>query len=230
MLIRLVVAVVLSVACSASIAGVYRCTEDGKIVFRDRPCDGDVPSIPPGAIPLGTLHAQPQSSAIAAPGLPSPESLPLATRGGRSAIAIAGQVVSVADGDTLTILDSGRQQQKVSILGIDAPEKRQDYGQRSKTNLSSLAFGKQASPDCRAVDRWGRRDCLVTVDGRDVGLEQVRAGMAWWYRQYAKEQTPKEREGYERAEFDAKTHRQGLWADKNPIEPWNWRRGAKLDE
>lgn len=197
-------------------ADLYRCVEGGHPVFRDRPCDGSS-RIPPGSIPLGSV-----------PQLPAPAqaTTPTPSQGN----VITGRVVSIADGDTLTLLDSARQQHKIRVSGIDAPEKVQAFGQRSKSNLAALAFDREASAECRKTDRYGRSICVVRVNGKDVGLEQIRNGMAWWYRQYAKDQTAQEREEYERAEFEAKAHRLGLWADKNPIEPWNWRRGTRLDE
>lgn len=142
---------------------------------------------------------------------------------------ITGRVVGIADGDTLTILDAGRQQRKIRLSGIDAPEKAQPYGERSKTSLSALAFGQDATADCPKKDRYGRDVCTVTVKGEDVGLEQVAAGMAWWYRKYAGEQIPQARADYEAAEFMAKARRLGLWADKNPTPPWDWRKNMRSE-
>ena len=136
---------------------------------------------------------------------------------------MTGRIVSVSDGDTLTLLDASNNQHRIRLSGIDAPEKNQDFGQKSKTNLSALAFGQTAQADCRKEDRYQRRICVVFVDGVDIGLEQIRAGMAWWYQQYAKDQTPQERADYSQAEFMAKIHRYGLWNSKNPTPPWEWR-------
>ena len=88
-----------------------------------------------------------------------------------------------------------------------------------------MAFNQSARADCRKRDRYQREICVVFVEGKDVGLEQVRAGMAWWYRQYAKEQTAQESSDYEQAELMAKLHRYGLWDSKNPTPPWDWRHG-----
>ena len=138
---------------------------------------------------------------------------------------ITGRVVGIADGDTLTLLDATNQQHKIRLAGIDAPEKNQDFGQKSKTSLSAMTFNQPAKADCRKRDRFQREICVVFVEGKDVGLEQVRAGMAWWYRQYAKEQTAQERADYEQAELMAKLHRYGLWDSKNSTPPWDWRHG-----
>ncbi len=136
---------------------------------------------------------------------------------------LTGRVVAIADGDTLTLLDVANRQHHIRLMGIDAPEKAQQFGNRSRTALGARAFGKDAVAECGKRDRYGREVCKIIVDSVDINLEQIRAGMAWWYRQYAKEQTPGDREEYELAEFQAKSHRQGLWADKNPVPPWEWR-------
>jgi endonuclease YncB( thermonuclease family) len=136
---------------------------------------------------------------------------------------LAGRVVGVSDGDTITVLDYNKQQHKIRLAGIDAPEAHQPFGQKAKASLSALVFDRQVSADCGKVDRYRREVCKVIVDGIDVNLEQVKAGMAWWYRKYAKEQSPDDRATYEQAEFWAKARRLGLWADKNPTPPWEWR-------
>jgi len=143
---------------------------------------------------------------------------------------IAGRIVGITDGDTLTLLDASNQQHKIRIAGIDSPEKAQDFGQKAKSNLSALAFDQPATADCRKRDRYQREICVVKVAGLDIGLEQVRTGMAWWYRQYISDQSPKERTDYEQAEFNAKVRRLGLWNSKNPIPPWDWRKTMRLEE
>jgi endonuclease YncB( thermonuclease family) len=148
---------------------------------------------------------------------------------------ISGIVVGIADGDTLTVLDSERRQHKIRLAGIDAPEKAQPFGQKSKTSLSAMVFNREVEVIGDKKDRYGRTvgkvmaadpNCNTPACPKihDVNLMQVMSGMAWWYRQYAKEQSPQDRENYEAAEFNAKVRRLGLWADKNPVPPWEWRR------
>jgi endonuclease YncB( thermonuclease family) len=143
--------------------------------------------------------------------------------GATHAAELRGRVVGVADGDTITVLDSGQQQHKIRLSGIDAPEKSQPFGAKSKTNLSALVFDRQVTLQCGKQDRYRREVCVVFVDGRDANLEQVKAGMAWWYRHYAKEQKPSDRTLYEEAESVAKGSRLGLWSDANPTPPWEFR-------
>ena len=135
----------------------------------------------------------------------------------------ATHVVGVTDGDTITVLDADRDQHKVRLAGIDAPEKKQPFGQRSKEHLSDLVFGKDVTLLCGKVDRYGRDICVVYIGGKDANLAQVEAGLAWWYRKYAKEQTAQQRVDYEAAETRAKAARRGLWADAEPVPPWEWR-------
>lgn len=136
---------------------------------------------------------------------------------------VVGKVVSIADGDTLTILASSRLQHRIRLDGIDAPEKGQDFGQRSKTSLSELAQGRQAAASCSKRDRYGREVCSVAVDGLDLGLEQVRRGMAWHFVRYAHEQAVEDRAAYSSAESAAKSAGLGLWGATAPVPPWEWR-------
>ncbi len=140
---------------------------------------------------------------------------------------LSGKVIRVADGDTLTLRSSQPLDYRIRISGIDAPEKGQPYGNRSKQNLAQLALNKQAQADCYKTDRYQRKVCRVVVEGRDVGLEQVREGAAWWYRLYAKEQTVAERREFGEAEDQAKAAKVGLWREANPVPPWEWRAEKK---
>ena len=134
-----------------------------------------------------------------------------------------GKVVAIADGDTITVLDSTKTQHKIRLAGIDAPELKQAFGQASKKHLSDLVFDRDVILDCGKTDKYKREVCVVLVDGQDANLAQVKAGMAWWYRAYAKEQIPEHRAQYQVAEMDAQRQRIGLWQDAEPVPPWEWR-------
>ena len=136
---------------------------------------------------------------------------------------IDGRVVGVSDGDTITVLDAQRQQHKIRLAGIDAPESKQAFGQTSKRHLSDLVFNRDVTLHCGKIDRYKRQVCVVIVNGQDANLAQVKAGMAWWYRAYAKEQIPEHRAQYQMAEIDAQRQRIGLWHDSDPVAPWEWR-------
>jgi len=140
---------------------------------------------------------------------------------------LTGRVVGIADGDTVTLLDANRQQHKIRLAGIDAPEKAQPFGARSKQNLSALVFDKQVAVEWNKQDRYGRTVGIVMVNGIDANLAQIKAGMAWWYRKYAMEQSPEDRGRYEFEEREARARRVGLWQDPDPIAPWDWRHPKK---
>lgn len=144
-----------------------------------------------------------------------------------SAETINGRVVGVADGDTVTVLDASNMQWKIRLMGIDAPEKKMPFGQKSKEHLSDLVFNKLVSVEYSKQDKYGRTVGKIIADGVDANLEQVKAGMAWHYKQYQKEQSPEERVSYSDAEEQARSRRKGLWIDAEPIPPWDWRKAQK---
>jgi endonuclease YncB( thermonuclease family) len=136
-------------------------------------------------------------------------------------------VVGVSDGDTVTVLTQDQTQMKVRLSGIDAPESKQPYGQRSKQHLSDLVYGREVDLTCDKIDRYKRHICVIHVDDKDANLEQIRAGLAWHYKAYAKEQGAKERELYATEEGDARERRVGIWGNAEQVPPWEWRRRKK---
>lgn len=129
------------------------------------------------------------------------------------------------DGDTLTILDSSNTQIKIRLAGIDAPEKAQAYGQKSKESLSDLVFGKTVKVETAKKDRYGRTIGMILVDNQDMNLEQIKRGLAWHYKAYAKEQSKEDASSYAEAENAARSSRRSLWADEQPVPPWDFRHG-----
>jgi len=136
--------------------------------------------------------------------------------------SFTGKVVGVTDGDTLKVLRDGKAV-KVRLAGIDCPEKKQPFGAKAKKVASDLVFGKTVTVTWKKTDRWGRiLGDVATADGRSLNHELVKAGMAWWYRQFA----PKDTE-LERLERVARAEKRGLWADKEPVAPWEWRKAKR---
>ena len=153
--------------------------------------------------------------------------LPLSFFTCAAATTLVGRVIGVLDGDTIEVLDSGKVPRRVRLAGIDAPEKAQPFGQRSKQNLSGLVFGKQVEVDGNKTDKYGRTVGKVLVSGADANLAQVKSGFAWHYKQYASEQNASDRALYAIAEDGARGSRSGLWRDPKPMAPWDWRHGGK---
>lgn len=130
----------------------------------------------------------------------------------------AVKVVAISDGDTFTGLNSDNLQLKFRIYGIDAPEKKQAFGNRSKEYLSSLIFGKTVTVDVQSQDGWGRQISYVyTPEGEDVSLIMIKEGMAWHFVKY--DSTEK----YSSAEAESRSAKKGLWIDNAPIAPWDYR-------
>ena len=133
-----------------------------------------------------------------------------------------GKVVGVSDGDTISVMREGRAV-KVRLHGIDCPEKKQPYGTRAKRYTSEMAFGNEVEIRIKTTDRYGRIvGEVILPDGNSLNKELVYVGLAWWYRRYA----PNDRT-LKALEAGARAAKRGLWADKNPIPPWEWRRGER---
>jgi micrococcal nuclease len=129
-----------------------------------------------------------------------------------------GLVVGVTDGDTITVLRDTHPS-AVRLVGIDAPEKRQAYGQAAKQFAASLAFGQTVMVRVSGRDRDARLlGEVILPDGRSLNQELVRAGFAWWFRRYSRDLT------LAHLEEEAREARLGLWADPSPEPPWSFRK------
>jgi endonuclease YncB( thermonuclease family) len=149
---------------------------------------------------------------------------------------VTGVVVSVTDGDTIKVLDENNTQHKVRLTGIDAPERGQPFGLASKKYLASMLGGKEVFVESNKNDRYGRvlgkvwvqpADCPSCGKTLDINHAQLLAGMAWWYRYYAKQQSAEDRGRYESAEDEAKARDRGLWSVPDPVNPYDWRKGRR---
>ena len=143
---------------------------------------------------------------------------------GVAAAQLTGKVVAISDGDTLTVLVSSNIQHKIRLSGIDAPEKKQAFGDKSKQALSDCAFGKSAVVEYDKKDKYGRTVGKVMVDGKDCNLRQIDLGLAWHYKKYAGEQPADDREAYARLEQKARAERRGLWVEQTAVAPWDFRK------
>jgi endonuclease YncB( thermonuclease family) len=138
-----------------------------------------------------------------------------------SAQSLTGLVVSIADGDTITVLDSNKVQYKIRLNGIDCPEKSQDFGQNAKKFTSDFCYNKTVTVYIRDIDRYKRYVGDVEVNGQSLNKALVAAGYAWHYKQYSKDKE------LARLEIEARTAKRGLWAGSKPIPPWEYRKSKK---
>ncbi len=134
---------------------------------------------------------------------------------------LSGVVTHVADGDTLDITANGRTY-TIRLDGIDAPERGQAFGREARVQLRVLAFSKPATATVLDRDRYGRTVARVIVAGRDLSEEMVKAGLAWHFVRYSADRR------LAALEQQARQQRRGLWADRSPLPPWQYRsdRGA----
>lgn len=141
------------------------------------------------------------------------------------ASSLTGRVVRISDGDTLVVLDSSNAQHKIRLKGIDAPERGQAFGTKSKEHLSDSVAGKFIVVEYEKRDRYERILGKVLLSGEDMNLEQIKAGLAWHYKKYQNEQTTADRVKYSDTEREARMAKRGLWHDANPMPPWDYRKG-----
>ena len=154
---------------------------------------------------------------------------------------LQGKVVKVADGDTVTIIDDSGKKHRIRLMGIDAPEKDQPYGDVSTQSLVELVSGKTATIEYEKRDRYKRIVGKVLVDPPgevfcmaldcvkkiDAGLEQIKKGLAWHYKKYQGGQSEEDRLLYSEVEKQAISNKLGLWEIEEAISPWEWRRNYR---
>ncbi len=141
------------------------------------------------------------------------------------AFGLTGRVVRVADGDTLSLLDKNNTQHKIRLHGIDTPERDQPYGKAAWKALSTMVAGKTVGVVVLGKDSYGRTDGTVYLDERNINLAMVAGGHAWWYRYYAKDDRL-----LAVTEQQAREQKRGLWAQPDPIPPWDWRRQQRYSK
>lgn len=144
-----------------------------------------------------------------------------------SAETLSGRIIHVADGDTVTLLTAQKTSVRVRVAGIDAPEKKQAWGARSRQAMMRCAYQKSARVETHKKDRYGRQVGIVTVNGEDCGLTLLKSGLAWFYAAYERELPAQKRALYRAAQDNAKKMKRGLWQDSAPQAPWEWRKAQK---
>jgi endonuclease YncB( thermonuclease family) len=140
------------------------------------------------------------------------------------AATIIGTVVGISDGDTIKVLDSNKKLHKIRLMGIDAPEKKQNFGAASKQALSNYIYQKEVTVAYKKKDRYQRILGKVILDKQDICLAMISDGMAWHYKDYEKEQSKTDRDLYSQAELKAREAKRGLWQDSKAIKPSEFRR------
>ena len=138
-----------------------------------------------------------------------------------------GKVIKITDGDTVHVLDANHHKEKIRLAGLDAPERKQAFGNKAKQYLSSMIGNKPVTVNYSKRDRYGRIVGKILYQGKDINLEMVRAGLAWHYKKYQKEQSRRDRHLYAAADSFVKSNGIGLFRENNAIPPWQWRKNKK---
>ena len=130
--------------------------------------------------------------------------------------AIQFKLKRISDGDTVVTTEDIR----IRLWGIDTPERDQRYGSDATEALTGMLHDQQLYLETKDVDRYGRAVGVIYIaNGDEINLEMVCDGHAWWYERYAKRATD-----YEQCQSDARKNKRGLWAEEDPVAPWDWRR------
>ena len=138
-----------------------------------------------------------------------------------NALELKGKVIAVSDGDTIKLLTQDKVTHKIRLLDIDAPEKKQPFGNKSRDNLASYIAGEIITVKYKSKDKYGRILGTIYFENLDINLQQIKNGYAWVYKQYSKNQT------YYQEEQKAKDLKKGLWIAKEPLAPWEYRKKRK---
>lgn len=134
---------------------------------------------------------------------------------------LRGKVVSIADGDTITVLDADKVQHRIRLEGIDAPEKKQAFGTKSKERMTEKVAGEEVIVQWTKKDQYGRILGDVRLGKRHINLEMVQDGLAWHYKQYSKSKELAD------AEDAARKAKKGIWSEKEPMPPWEFRKAGR---
>lgn len=128
------------------------------------------------------------------------------------------RVAAVFDGDTVLLVRRGHAPEKLRLLNIDAPEKKQPYGEEARRTLAALVLQRQVQVESVSVDQYGRLLGHLYLAGHDINAEMVRRGMAWEYTGFSHDAR------YTALQLEAQQARRGLWRQTAPEAPWQWRR------
>ena len=135
--------------------------------------------------------------------------------------SLSGEVLvaRVVDGDTYIFVNRLGNEIRCRMYGIDAPEMKQDFGKKSKDNLSKMIEKQTVRVELVDIDRYGRAIVKTYLNDADIGLVMIESGSAWHYWQYSKEKSK-----YQKAQKIAKSRSMGLWRDKKAVAPWEFRK------
>lgn len=146
---------------------------------------------------------------------------------GVEAATLFGRVIEVNDGDVITVFNLNRPV-RVKLMGVDAPEADQAFGDVAKKHLSELVFDKSVLVEYWGIAADGSLVGRVTLDKADIGAQMIRDGAAWFDASNQGRLSVDDREVYQQSEQAARGERRGLWQAPDPISPWEFVKAKTL--
>lgn len=131
---------------------------------------------------------------------------------------LSGKIISIKDGDSLELLDANNDIHQIRLAHVDCPENKQAFGKRAKIFTANFCFGKEVTVITTDTDRYGRIVGIVEVEGKELNLAIIQAGMGWHFKKYSKS------ESHAKAELKARKKKVGIWTQGQPIPPWEYRK------
>ena len=144
-----------------------------------------------------------------------------------AAASLSGKVVEVNSGDVITISNLNRPV-RVRLLGVDAPELDQTFGDVAKKHLADLVYDKSVLVEYAGISADHSLNGRVLLDGADIGAQMIRDGAAWVDPTNEQRLSATDREVYQQSEFAARSERRGLWQQETPLPPWEFARAIAL--
>ena len=139
-----------------------------------------------------------------------------------NAQTLTGKVIGVKDGDTVVVIDAANNQTTLRLAEVDCPEKKQAFGTKAKQFTSDQVYLKEIKYMVTDTDRYGRSIAKIYYDdNKYLSAEIIKNGFGWQYKQYS---TSKNLANFEQ---EARTNKRGLWIDKDPIYPSDFRKNSK---
>ena len=144
-----------------------------------------------------------------------------------NAASLSGKVVEVNSGDVITIFNLNRPV-RIKLLGVDAPEMNQAFGDVAKKHLSDLVFDKAVLVEYSGIAADRSLSGRVLLNNADIGAQMIRDGVAWFDPSGGMRLQPTDRDVYQQSEQAARSERRGLWQAENPMAPWEFAQAEAL--
>jgi len=143
------------------------------------------------------------------------------------AASLFGKVIEVNSGDVITIFNLNRPV-RVRLMGVDAPEMNQVFGDVARKHLADLVFEKSVLVEYAGIGADSSLTGRVLLNDADIGAQMIRDGVAWFDPTNGNRLSANDREVYQQSEQAARNEKRGLWQQENPVAPWEFVKAEKM--